>query len=217
MNDHIPQSLDSQSKVCTRCKTVRPLTEFYRRSGYPNQWLSECKVCMKQRSQNHVPLPPTEPRAKTEILAINELRRNGIHAAPGKSVKHSDVDVVAFGCVNIEIKYSRLERSYSADRYTFGVTPAQIRRGFLADLVMLICDNNGRLSFHLFRADFPAFYMKGRLKKGFDFLPGRLKNMKPSSDRVVLTQPMMDEAENRWSLIWATLKAKSDALKQESA
>jgi hypothetical protein len=218
MNDSTPQHPDSQSKVCVRCKQNKPLTDFYTRSGLPHLHNSECKACMKARYKDVNPVPATEPRAKSEILAINELKRQGIHAAPGKSVAYADVDVVAFGCVRIEVKYAKLNTKFHRECYTFRLTPKQKQRGLLADIVMLICDDGTRCTFHLFQTSYQAFYMtNGALKTGFDFVPGQNEQLKHHSTRTIMTQAMMDEAHNRWGLVWSALKAQSDALKQEGA
>jgi hypothetical protein len=218
MREHTPQHSDSQSKKCARCTEVKPLTDFYERTGvYKGHYLSECKDCMKARSKTSARLPANEPRAATEILAINALKQQGIPAGPGKAYLYADVDVVAFGCVRVEVKYAKLDRTHHREKYTFHTTPRQGQRGLLADVVMLICDDGDTPTFHLFRPDDEVFFIKGRLKTGFTFTPGAVVAEKHGNNRVVMTQPMMDTARNRWALVWAALKAQSDALKQEGA
>jgi hypothetical protein len=178
MREHTPQHSDSQSKKCARCTEVKPLTDFYERTGvYKGHYLSECKDCMKARSKTSARLPANEPRAATEIL----------------------------------------DRTHHREKYTFHTTPRQGQRGLLADVVMLICDDGDTPTFHLFRPDDEVFFIKGRLKTGFTFTPGAVVAEKHGNNRVVMTQPMMDTARNRWALVWAALKAQSDALKQEGA
>lgn len=214
------------SKVCVRCKTDKPFSEFYIRSGYntpdnpptePGHYNSECKFCIQDRSKQSKHLPATEPRAKTEIIAINRLHQEGIHALPGKAVLASDVDVVAWGCVWIEVKYSRLGRRHGVvPGFIFNATPAQMRRGFLAHIVMLICEHpDGHCTFHLFDAKDPVFYIHGRVKSGMTFRPKQLEAIKHGNNRVVMTQPMMDAAHNAWHHIENVRQRISEELRKQ--
>lgn len=192
------------SKPCARCHSVKPLADFYTRPPYnkpgnpptlPGHYVSECKTCMKARGSTNY--HPTVPRAKTEILAIDYLRRNGVYAVPGKSVYAADVDVVAWGCVWIEVKYALLQRG----KFTFHSTPTQKERGYRAHVVILICDYGSQKTYHLFRSNHPVFYKDGRIKSGFTFTPGAMEAKKHGNNRVVMTQPLMDTAQNDTEMI----------------
>jgi hypothetical protein len=146
------------------------------------------------------------PREHSEQLAINRLKQHGIHALPGKAVSAADVDVVAFGCVWIEVKYGRLNYQRVAEKFTFNNTVKQQREGYKGHLVMLICDyGDDRLTYHLFDAKSEVFFMQGRMKSGFTFTPGAMEAKKHGNNRVVMTQPMMDAARDDTRLIWRVL------------
>lgn len=209
--------MSTVSKSCVRCHTEKPVSEFYIRSGCklptdPGHYLSECKACMKQRNQSTNPVPPTVPRAPTEILAIEYLRQHKVPALPGKAIHAVDVDVVAWGHVWIEIKFSRLESRGQIEQFTFATTPKQQQRGFLAHLVMLICDYGDKTTYHLFRANHPVFYIHDRIKSGFTFTPGAMEAKKHGANRVVMTQPLMDEAQDRVALVYEVMKEIEEAL-----
>lgn len=198
----------AQSKPCANCKVDKSLSDFYVRSGIdnpsePGHYVSECKVCMKARSKDGRSFHPYQPRTASEKVAIDWLLVHQVSALPGKAISASNVDVVAWGCVWIEIKLARLASECGVMKYKFDTTPKQQERGFLADVVMLICDNHGQMTFHLFEANDPVFYIHDRVKTGFTFTPGAEKARKHSNNRVVMTQPMMDEAEDRYELIEA--------------
>jgi hypothetical protein len=215
--------MNTLSKCCTRCKAEKPLTEFYIRSGYqrldnspvePGHYNSECKACLSQRSKVAKRLPDTMPRTKNEILALTYLKKHGIPALPGKALAAADVDVVCYIAVWLEVKLARLERKGNAHRFTFETTPKQQQRGFLADVVMLICEYRpGVYTYHFFRPDHPVFYMQDRVKSGFTFTPGATKALKHGLNRVVMTQPMMDEARDRVSLIEEALQRARERLR----
>lgn len=212
------------TKVCINPKCEahgqpQSISVFYKRSGFSEtseagHYVSECKACMRQRSRTLAArrLPSTEPRALSEKLAIGYLNAHGIPALPGKAFLASDVDIVAWGCVRVEVKYSGLP--LNERHFTFGLTRRQVQRGLLADVVMLVCDYEDRQTFHLFPPDEPAFYfLDGRRKGGFIFTPGQMEQKKHMQNHVTLTQPMMDTAQDRIGLITAALKRVSADLK----
>jgi len=205
--------------VCTRCKKPKDPSEFYKRPGGKGH-LSECKDCMKARSKEQTPLPPTQPREPTEILAIEYLRSKGVHALPGKAVKNSWCDVVAWGAIGIEIKWGHLTSSGTRIEWTFNTTHAQRERGFVGHLVMLVCDpkDGNDPTFHIFRKDDPVFYIwrRGepgpRLKTGFTYFRGREQALKHGENRVVMTDAMMDAAQDNIHLVWETMAEISRGL-----
>lgn len=184
---------------------LQPVTNFYIRSGVdeptnPGHYLSECKDCLKRRNKSPNHLPPDVPRAATEILAIEYLKRNHIPALPGKAYKQADVDILAWGCVRIEVKYSSIR--YYNHYFVFNMTPRQRKRGLLADVVLFVCDYEERQTFHLFDPDDEVFYFKdGRRKSSLTFTPGQTEQFKHTQNRVKLTQPIMDIAQDRLELI----------------
>ena len=207
--------MDTLSKICRACKEPLPLSDFYKRKN-SDSYVSECKACMKLRSKNqsNTGKDYLVPRATTEITAIDYLKSKGIPAVPGKALHHSHVDVVAFGCVEIEVKYASLKFQRSIEKFCFSASPSQQENGFRAQVVMLICDyKNGMMSYHFFDAKHPVFYMKGRMKTGFTFTPGMYEAKKHGSNRLVMVQGMMDEAQDNVALIYEQLKLTSQALK----
>lgn len=209
--------MDTVSKVCCRCNIEKPLTEFYPRK-HTNSYVSECKDCMKERSRqtSNNNQDYLMPRASTELLAIQYLHANGIPTLPGKALHYSHVDAIAFGCIQIEVKYSRLSYHRGASKFVFNATPAQMKHSFRAHLVMLICDygDDEGLTHHFFLPSNEVFYIDGRMKSGFTFTPGALEAKKHGNNRVVMTQPLMDEARDRLELIYLKLKEYIAEIKQ---
>lgn len=195
-----------------RCKNpncphvgLQPVSNFYVRSGIdhptePGHYLSECIDCLKRRSRNGKHLPAGVPRAKTEQLAIDYLRQHKIPALPGKAYAAADVDLLAWGCVRIEVKYSTVRR-YN-HYFMFGLTRRQQQRGLLADVVLLICDFGDRQTYHFFDPNDDIFYFAdGERKGGVTYHPEREEQKKHFETRVSLTKPMMDAARDRLELI----------------
>lgn len=206
------------SKICSGCKKSLPLSEFYKRHGQtdllnPSQYAGECKTCVKARNYNPKSTTKQVSYVTSEQWGIKYLHSKGIPALPGKALSYAWVDIIAFGCVRVEVKYSTL---LEGEHFKFTLTPGQKKRGLLGDVVMLICDYGTRTTSHLFLPSFPAFYINGKLKTGFHFTPGALKALKFGATRVVMTQPMMDNAQDNIRLIYDQLYKHCEDLKRVS-
>lgn len=199
--------MDTLSKVCRRCNVEKPLTEFYKRPNSDSP-TSECKSCMSSRSKSAPHQNNKDylvPRAATETLVINYLHSKGIPALPGKALRHSHVDIIAFGCVDIEVKYSKLKWRKNVQQFMFNATYAQQNGGFRAQIVLLVCDYGDKNTFHLFDVTDPVFFIHGRVKIGMTFTPGNYEALKHGNNRVVMVQGMMDESQDKLSLIYEKL------------
>jgi len=194
-------------KLPKLCSPIAADSAFYCVSGVTNptrlgHYLSECKDCMKARSVVSNRLPKAESRVLSENLAIEKLKREGIWAQTGKGSSAPDVDVTAWGCVWIEVKLARLLTHRGNQSFKFTTTPKQQQRGFLADIVMLICQWNERLfTYHLFAADDQIFYTKNRIKTGFTYTPLRKYSIGKERIQTPLTKEMMNSAQNCFELI----------------
>ncbi len=197
--------MDIVSKICGRCGAEKPVTGFYKRSGTGN-YLSECKACIKERSASPR-APKTQALVPGEILAQNYLHKVGIPTLPGKAVSACDCDLLCYSAVRVEVKHASQGTGGTPDEFMFVTTSPQQKRGFLAEVVMLICEwHDGRFTFHFLPVDHPAFYnhQTGKLKQGISFRPGRTKDMKSgiaNQNRTVLTQQIMDTAQDAVHLI----------------
>lgn len=200
-------------KPCNRCEQVLPFSAYYRRSGYgtehrpaimPGHFNSECKACMKIRSQGQLRRSPWESAVVSEQMAIDYLMSHGIWAQTGKATSAPDVDVVAWGAVWIEVKRARLRRGV----FMFRTTPAQQDRGFLAHVILLVCDQGEDTTYHVFSPSSPEFYHDdGRLKDGFTYRPGReVATNQGRGSTHQLTRSIMESAQDNVGLIWEAQK-----------
>jgi len=89
-----------------------------------------------------------------EQLVINKLRSLGIYAAPGKSSEYKRLDVVAWGCVRIEVKTARRNKKGG---FHFGMGRKRDKEYNRSDIVVLVCIDSD-VSFHVFRSNHSAFY-----------------------------------------------------------
>lgn len=196
-----------EAKACKRCGLVKAVAEFYERSYLPGAYTSECKACMKERGKSQTPISPLTPRSLSEAVVIEYLQSRGVFAVPGKAVSYAHVDVVAWGCVGIEVKYSAERKG---GRFVFSMTPAQQRGGFRAEVVCLVFDYAAfnAPQFHFFSAndDLFASSQEGRrIKSSLEYVMGR--------EEQTLNQARLDESRDRIDLIEACRKRVADGLK----
>lgn len=199
--------MSDNTKICAACKLPKSLDQFYTRGNYPT---SECKTCMRARNKTRKTVPKTQALVLSEQILISKLHSLGIPALPGKAISHAHVDVVAWGIVDIEVKYSGLKDG----RYSFITSTAQRQRGFLAHVVVLICDSGDNdPTFHLFEAKHPVFYMdEGQMKHAITYDP-RVIQHKHESNRVVLTNALMESAQDNWEMIETLRVQLADTLR----
>lgn len=213
----------SLAKYCPDCKQTKDVRDFYVRSGitHPTEaghYTTQCKVCHRKAVHTRKPIPRDVPGTPSECLAIDYLNAKGYLSVPGKAVWATDVDVVVFGHVWMEVKYAKLKRERLVWEFHFTMTPKQVRRGFLAHVVLLVCEyQDGERTFHLFDARDPVFYKDDRLKNGMNFVPGREMARKHGGNRTVMTQRMMDAARDDVGQIDRALRRLRDAAIETNA
>jgi len=199
-----------KTKVCskgTRCihpdGPELPATDeyFYHSRNTPSGFHSYCKECMKAENKRYSSKAGNKKDSPTnygEGLVIAKLREHGIYAEKGAGGHHKYVDVVAWGCVRIEVKSARLNGNGRFD-FTIG----RRANSFHAhDLIVLVCMHpDNTTTFHVFKPEHPVFYRpRGRLKRGVAYIPDA-KNRKGRRFGMPLTDELMAEHQDRWDLI----------------
>ncbi len=193
------------TQVCRICGEEKPLTEFYVKLNPRSKthW-KICKLCWIERSRaRHRDVGRNQsagsrifPSTKQEGDVITILHSLGIWATPGKASIFPHVDVVAWGCVRIEVKSAALNYK---DCFSFRFSARQVREGVKADLIvlMLIRDNNE--TFHVFPASHPVFYNQNGLRSSVAYIPRR----RPGYQKLDywLTAELLDEQQDAWHLI----------------
>lgn len=194
------------TRTCTHCKQEKPVSEFYARKGKSlisyNSW---CKTCMMEldratrRDRLKRDLLPVSP---TEMMVIEKLQSLGIPAVPGKAMLHAFVDVIAWGCVGIEVKSSKLRKT----GYSWSFTALE-QTNLQGDIILLIC-NGDNPTFHLFNANHTGFYNEEGTRKGnISYSPNAKRHT------VSLTHEAMTRTNDRWSLVEHCRLKFSDELK----
>lgn len=183
--------------TCMKCGQSTTLDDYYKNAhGKPSSKI--CKGCAKERQRNQKPFQFDIPFHKTELGIINILKEMGIPSVPGKMLRHSLVDVVAWGCVLIECKSSSWD---GGKGFLFGFTPRQNISGVRAHLTVLRCDyGDGDESYHVFPSDHAVFHKEdGKRKTGVHYQP--YATQRKNKKYEILTPELMAAHQNRWDMI----------------
>lgn len=182
-------------KQCRICNGNFPATSefFYQHPQSKDKLHSQCKTCTKARAGTYDNIPKGRPN---EVLLVNYLLRRGVFADVGAKFKgYKLADVVAWGCVTIEMKYSWSDE----ERHKFQFTPRQQRlNGAGVDVICLATEGMGEIEYHFFDAKDPFFYKGGKLKAGISYAPHANRRF---STKEVLMPDMMDKALDNLSII----------------
>jgi hypothetical protein len=101
------------TRTCTHCKTSKPATLEYFYSHQHNadgleSWCKDCKKALSKKQSKANMGSDTKPRDAGEALALSYFLNQGIPSELGKNISGmSWVDLVLWGCVKVEVKYSQ--------------------------------------------------------------------------------------------------------------
>lgn len=189
---------------------IMPIGEFRRYSN-------TCKKCHSRYTAEARKRNNSDPKRSRDRLlgessmdaVIHRLTQQGIHAVRGRDSGFNRVDVVAWGCVRIEVKSSTPYRSDGEWSFHFG---NQTEKGIKGDLVVLVpLDESGiPIMYSVFPANFHAFYRSGRLKSAA-ILYARPANRKPG--HTPLTMQDMEAHEDAWHQVEEVRERISNQLK----
>ena len=199
MNDYTPNTLSV--KTCSSGeKCVHPdgpvlnISEFYSRAN--GSLLSKCRECAKLYSRQFVRKRYGEraTRRSPETEAIEVLRSAGIYASTGIASEWTWVDVVAWGCVRIEVKTSNFKNG----RFNFSLCPRIHANWDKNDLLMLACNWWAETTYHIFPMNYDLFYRAdGSLIDHLCYIP----DPKFRRKTLAITTEIMDQHQNNWGLI----------------
>ena len=184
-----------ESRVCRICKNEKPISEFYEHMG---TWDYYCKTCKieRQKGNGKNRFDPTEPSSN---YAMEILHQQGIIVAAGKQSNHRYLDLIAWGCVKIEVKYAK----ESDHEFQFMITKKQSANGLTADLVFFICEyENGDITYHLLPVNHPVITRSIKEhRRAIIYTPYHKKHIKINSGKTMLTKSIMNYYQDAWGLI----------------
>lgn len=122
------------TQMCPKCKTEKPLSEFYSNRNAENGKSTNCAKCMRayqKRYRSELEAGKRErkqPKSTTRVMEI--LQGQGIPITSGKSIGFPWCDLAAWGCVPIEAKGSKDYGNGLQPKFTWMFSPSQRRMGF---------------------------------------------------------------------------------------
>jgi hypothetical protein len=199
---------ETKTKQCQGCEGILPLSDFYSNPQSKDRHTYLCKECHKIKTSEY-----KHVRGETQIeshnLLIDELGYHGIYACPGSASNFKYVDIVAWGCIQIEIKAA----SNTNGSFKFGFTPDQCNGKLKADIIVLVCMSETSNSFHVFMPNDQVFFLRDKTRKtGIVWSPGSSRrNTRFSNDQ--LTDDIMRKSRDAWWLIEIARREKSEQLR----
>lgn len=157
-------------------------------------------------------IPQSTAFRADELAVVERLRSEGIYAMPGVLTEYRYVDVVAFGCVAIEVRTSNGLKARPG--YHWRVEPTRHSRGIQGDVVILVTNTEGERRYYVFPVDHPVFMIDGRLKAGMKWTPGGgAGGFGVAHDVYSLSDDLMHRHENAWHYIQEKLTLISECLR----
>lgn len=172
-----------------------PLTEFY---GQWGRLARQCKECTKAYQK-------TRPRygRKSERITWRDAEREvaeylqvkGIYAVSGIASEWTWVDVVAWGCVRIEVKTA----NFNGRSFQFHIASTKRKNWSKNDLLVLVCKSKHETTYHVFPKSFAIFRnADGTPKDSISYFPDPAFR---HHTRPTLTREIMDDHRDRWELV----------------
>jgi len=186
-------SIPTVCVICGQPKTPEELVSRPNYDGTRYYW-NRCKACYDPIRRANERISTTKEQMLSsghpeEFTLIELLGQRGIFVTNGRSSTFSNVDLVAWGCVPIELKTAMPTKQGT---YIFKFSPKQCQLGLPDGLVALRFGNID--AYHVFRSDNPMFYENGKLRHSISFAGD------PPS-RWGISSFEMNEARNAWHLI----------------
>lgn len=186
------------TRACKKCGVIKPLTDFPKHPTCKDGRMWTCGECHRDLKENPVFKNDNGRIGWEQEKAVYDILRSiGVYAQPGINTLWGRVDVVAWGCVRIEVKATRVKN----ERYSFNFSN-QLRKGKIAaDLVVLCAVGLEQTSYHVFRADEPYFYQAdGTIKSAVCYVPDRKVKLRRDW-HFPLTFEIMQDARDAWYLV----------------
>ena len=116
---------------------------------------------------------------------------------------HRRLDLIAWGCVKIEVKYAKFTDTEMNKGFHFAISKKQASDGLVADLVMFICDYGDSETYHIFPVQRPVIQRTIRSRnRAILYVPSHMKrHQHVNSGKAMLTKSMMDYYQDAWHLI----------------
>jgi hypothetical protein len=187
---------------------VMPIGEFHPK-------YSKCKKCHSRYTWELKQSGNGDPKRSRDKLigessmdaVIYRLGQNGIYAVRGRESSFNHVDIVAWGCVRVEVKSA----TSTDGRWSFHFGN-QTEKGIKGDLVVLVAldENAIPVMYSVFPSNFHVFYKAGKLKSSVILYA---RPVKRKMGHTPLTMQDMEAHEDAWYQIEEVRERVSNQLK----
>lgn len=196
------------TKICKTCNKAKAVTEFYKRFGSPDGLQYICKTCLLETNSKK------RKGVKSNVheqAFIATLAANGIPAMQSVAIsKVSYTDVIAWGCVRVEVKYPVKQ----GNQYIYKFTKRQTEKQLACDLIVLVYPTDTGEQYHVFSPLHAVFFHKNQTRKqNLAYTPNAVHK---NANGATLTDDIMRTHQDNWYLIETMRLDKSRVLKHQS-
>lgn len=206
------------TKICTACGVEKSLASYYRWHSN-NKYMPYCKKCHQKRTKRETPIPADTCGVAHQNDLIHILRGMGIYASPGKSSEYAHADVVAWGCVRIEVKLGEACEQSNPHIWKFRFTRKQANGGMVADLIAFMCPdgyNTGGYTCYLIEPTCAEFYRDGKFKPALTVNIGTHRKFRRDG-RQSLSPQLLNSHRDNWQVIEQKRIAIAETYQQKTA
>lgn len=194
--------MDSElTKQCSTCGENKPLPSFYKHPTGKYGRSHICKECQRVLSRKNKKVDSGKSGVESQQIVMDRLRSLGVYSCPGKDSEFKYIDVVAWGCVKIEVKTGWSSED-NPHKIQFGLKGSitQNHRGLKHSDIVVLCDlTDDEHVFYVFPANHNIFYHpNGKVKTGIVYNRMPTSRHKDSSSP---TNEIMTQHVDRWELI----------------
>jgi hypothetical protein len=177
---------------------------------------STCKDCRKKQKYERTQANKGNPRKhnRHEQDFITACHERGIFAIQASEVNYKFCDVVAWGCVRIEVKYPDIIND--GNMYQWRFTRNQARKRLPTDIIVLVTEHLGETKYHFFNPLHPVFFNPDQTRKiGLSYTVEREKDYHTEYG-VVMTHDTLNMHKDAWQTIENVRLEKAKKLKQQA-
>lgn len=210
------------NQICKVCKIEKSLEADFYANGNQLGRDTTCKKC-RQKQQAERRAKRTSYRAPNnphELAFIEACKAQGIHAQPTADFRNYKFsDVIAWGCVRIEVKYPQIYGNNDTHKWVFSAKQAKER--IPVDLIVLISEFKGVTCYHIFDPLHPVFFGKDNKRRtAITYTDNSGINHKQYEKLygvTPMTESTMRTHENNWYMVETARLDKAKQMKHQMA
>lgn len=203
------------NQICKTCQVEKDFDKDFYVAVCASGRDSTCKECRKLQSRQRKLANKGKPKKHNihEQAFIEACHEHGVYAVQATDTRHKFCDVVAWGCVRIEVKHPD---TVDDNHYSWRFTVNQARKRLPADIIVLVTEHLGETKYHFFNPLHPIFFNPDQTRKiGLSYVVERERDYHTQYGALI-TPDILNMHRDAWQTIENTRLEKSKQLRQQT-